>query len=221
MGKDEDIWDDALSRIGKELSALREAVTNSAADASRVAELERQLSFTKEAADKFASQLAEREAEVAKLSAANSDLSDRLAKPEGADGTVDARVAELERQLADLREQHGNDGAHFDAMVQEYKRENAEQRDLLATAYVAREVPWTDVAAGMMTIARDGTAWMVEQVLDNDLPIAFRLRNGGQTFTKTIDPGPVDTVRVLVPYVTEEQAEGLVASELGGKEVGS
>jgi hypothetical protein len=68
----------------------------------------------------------------------------------------------------------------------------------------------------MMTIARDGTPWMVERRLFGE---AVVLRNGKKTFDKT--PKPDETVRVLVPYVTDEQAEGLVASELGGTEVGS
>jgi hypothetical protein len=91
-----------------------------------------------------------------------------------------------------------------------------ELEHLLATAYVTREIPWTDVTAGMMTIARDGTPWMVEERGENGEAV---LRNGDRGFTKK--PEPDETVRVLVPYVTDEQAEGLVASELGGTEVGS
>src|SRR5688500_7915156 len=154
------------------------------------------------------------------------------------DPDEDAGRVAVERELVLERERaNGLDRDFQDALVRAEKAEarveelepflavvpcsNPSEHETLATAYVAREVPWTDVAAGMMTIARDGTPWMVEQVLDHDMPIAFRLRNGGQTFTKTIDPGPVDTVRVLVPYVTDEQARGLVASVLGGTEVGS
>jgi len=120
------------------------------------------------------------------------------------------RVAELERDLAK---------AH--AALEEWQRTWAAEHALIQDgAYVVREVPWTDVAAGMMTIARDGTPWMVESC-DYTEPgrEAFVLRNGEQTFTKKPEPG--DTVRVLVPYVTGEQAESLVKGELGGTEVGS
>jgi hypothetical protein len=159
---------------------------------------------------------------------------------EGAPSAEDgSRVAELERDLADakynaesFREQAENAGkAHRQALdqIDELERELEAARELvvrnsqacdelLATAYVAREVPWTDVAAGMMTIARDGTPWMVEHWTGAPCdPIV--LRNGEKTFEKT--PAEGETVRVLVPYVTPEQAEGLVASELGGTEVGS
>jgi hypothetical protein len=146
------------------------------------------------------------------------------------------RVAELEGKLADalynaesFREQAENAGkAHRQALdrieglersagmaaAADADQEISELRTLLATAYVTHEVPWTDVAAGMMTIARDGTPWMVDQVCDND---DVELRNAGRSFMKT--PAPGETVRVLVPYMTDEQAEGLVKSELGGREV--
>jgi hypothetical protein len=154
---------------------------------------------------------------------------------EGAPSAEDGgRVAELERDLADakynaesFREQAESAGkAHRQALdrIEELERELAEAHELvvrnsqacdelLATAYVAREVPWADVAAGMMTIARDGTPWMVQDRVGEQV----FLRNGEKSFPK--DPKPGETVRVLVPYVTEEQAEGLVASELGGTEV--
>lgn len=159
--------------------------------------------------------------------------------PEPQSNAVSAeRVVELERQLAQATQERDasdaaaneRDGEHEElqqrvanmverAEAAEQRLEKATEglvqvRELLATAYVAREVPWTDVAAGMMTIARDGTAWMVEQVLDADVPVAFRLRNGEKTFTKT--PNDLgETVRVLVPYVTPEQAEKTVADGLG------
>lgn len=112
-------------------------------------------------------------------------------------------IAELEQQRDTWRERSNRQ-----------TERTAELELLLRTAYVVREVPWSDVAAGMMTIARDGTAWMIEQVLDGDVPISFRLRNGEKTFTKT--PNDLgETVRVLVPYVTPEQAEKTVADGLG------
>ena len=119
------------------------------------------------------------------------------------------RVVELERQLAEVR---------ASAAQLEANLENAEERahaveQLLVDCYVAREVPWTDVAAGMMTIARDGTPWMVTASVFGGVELV----NGDRTFEKGYEDG--ETVRVLVPYVTAEQAEGLVASELGGTEV--
>lgn len=127
------------------------------------------------------------------------------------------RVAELERELAEEREKFGRLANQLDDAFVE--RDEARERlfglesnDDHISCYVTREVPWTDVAAGMMTIARDGAAWMVETWRD---VITVRLRNGDRTFDKT----PVDdeTVRVLVPYVTPEQAQALVASKLGGR----
>jgi len=87
-----------------------------------------------------------------------------------------------------------------------------ELEQLLATAYVAREVPWSAVAPGMMTIARDGTPWMVERWA-GAVPRVV-LRNGERAFTKT--PADGETVRVLEPYVTPGQAAGLVRDQLGG-----
>jgi DNA repair ATPase RecN len=110
------------------------------------------------------------------------------------------RVTELEAQLADL--------ADVDASEHQYDH---------SACYVAREVPWTDVAAGMMTLSREDhpRPWMVVDREGDSVLI----RNGAQQFVKY--PAPGETVRVLVPYVTDEQAEGLVASALGGTEVGS
>lgn len=86
---------------------------------------------------------------------------------------------------------------------------------LLATAYVVREVPWPDVAAGMMTISAQGEAWMVETWIGIG---AVRLRNGERSFEKAIDASKGKTVRVLTPYVTPEAAEKLVRDELGATE---
>jgi hypothetical protein len=149
------------------------------------------------------------------------------------------RVQQLERELdaakynaESFREQAENASkAHREALdrieeLEEAERQRAERgevaelHELLATAYLAREVPWSDVAIGMMTISRDGTPWMVQFVGFTDRGTdVFILRNGDQEYEKHSSKG--ETVRVLVPYVTEEQAEGLVASELGGTEVGS
>ena len=121
---------------------------------------------------------------------------------------VEAATEELERQLAEVQ-------ADFEAARQEieqWAKTHAITANTLATAYVAREVPWSDVAAGMMTIARDGTPWMVA---DTEEGGRFIMRYGEDEFTKKPEPG--ETVRVLVPYVTPEQAQALVVSELGGR----
>jgi hypothetical protein len=115
-----------------------------------------------------------------------------------------AGVTGLERQLK----------AELDTARAELTKMYEERR----TFYVPREVPWTDMAAGMMTIARDGTPWMVELVHEGP-PLQVFLRNGDKAFPK--DPKPGETVRVLVPYVTPEQAESLVKDQLGGTEVGT
>jgi hypothetical protein len=120
-----------------------------------------------------------------------------------------ARIAELQVALAAAERASLDEVAKLTA---EFEAETADHDQ----CYVAREVSWTDVAAGMMTIARDGTPWMVvERVPESG---AALIRNGGQQFVKCPEDG--ETVRVLVPYVTDEQAQGLVASELGGTEVG-
>lgn len=123
------------------------------------------------------------------------------------------RVVELERQLNKVEGELRDTNVHLDALGVEL---SATQRELQA-AYVAREVPWSDVAAGMMTIARDGTPWMVLHW--NAARSAVALANGAQAFEKTPHSG--ETVRVLVPYVTPEQAEALVRDELGARAVES
>lgn len=144
---------------------------------------------------------------------------DRLTMNEG---TLQLRVADLAEELettSQLKVRLDEAAARIEVLEQELAQERERAFGFAsnhADCYVAREVPWTDVAAGMMTIARDGTPWMVQA---NDVPGMTLLRNGEQTFTKT--PAAGETVRVLVPYVTDEQAEGLVASELGGTEVGA
>lgn len=135
----------------------------------------------------FDAAVQEYRAEIAELKTANEDLSDRLAKAESYGLGMSYEHGRAEDEAAGLRE-------------------------LLATAYIAREVPWADVAAGMMTIARDGTPWMVTDV---DGLGTWVLQNGLKEYQKT--PADGETVRVLEPYVTPEQATALVASELGGR----
>ena len=134
-----------------------------------------------------------------------------------AEGADPIRAAELVREAADEALGRLHDA---EQRVEELERDLKDEREatarlggLLATAYVAREVPWTDVAAGMMTIARDGTPWMVvARPAGSDGVV---LQNAAKSFNKT--PKRDETVRVLVPYVTPEAAEALVASELGGR----
>lgn len=150
----------------------------------------------------------ELERQVAELDERNHELVAQLkaedAGPQASAVTAE-RVVELERRLAEAQRELAEVRAAASL-------EEAEYENLAARAYVPREVPWTDVAAGMMTIARDGTPWMVEGRVDERVILA----NGGQTFPKT--PADGETVRVLVPYVTPEQAEDLVRDELGGVE---
>jgi hypothetical protein len=182
--------------------------------------------------------------ELERLSTANNELSDLLAAADGsqASAVTAERVVELERQLAEQTKQATIAKDQVDAAwtrQSELERQLAEVSDrnaalwqvtahrnaalnraeelehLLANAYVAREVPWTDVTAGMMTIAKDGTPWMVDGWTMDDTTAV--LRNGEKTFDKRPEPG--ETVRVLVPYVTPEQAESLVKDEPGGTEV--
>jgi hypothetical protein len=129
------------------------------------------------------------------------------------------RVVELEHTVAHLQEERTRDAQEFQRRYEEVRNQRHaaldrvdELEQLLATAYVAREVPWSAVAPGMMTIARDGTPWMVERWAGDDAQVV--LRNGERAFTKT--PADGETVRVLEPYVTPGQAAGLVRDQLGG-----
>ena len=129
------------------------------------------------------------------------------------------RVVELEHTVAHLQEERTRDAQEFQRRYEEVRNQRHaaldrvdELEQLLATAYVAREVPWSAVAPGMMTIARDGTPWMVERWA-GAVPRVV-LRNGERAFTKT--PADGETVRVLEPYVTPGQAAGLVRDQLGG-----
>jgi hypothetical protein len=117
------------------------------------------------------------------------------------------RVDELERELVKLNERNHDLVAQLAAVDDDVNRVHG-------ACYVTREVPWTDVAAGMMTIARDGTPWMVGGW--NAACSTVVLVCGAEGFEKTPHSG--ETVRVLVPYVTPEQAEGLVRDVLGGTE---
>lgn len=174
--------------------------------------------------------LASRVAEVVYATVAEALAAAKPGAPQASAVTAE-RVVELERQLAEagqtvaaysdqireLERQLAKAESHGLGMSYEHGRaedEAAGLRDLLAAAYVTREVPWSDVAAGMMTIARDGTPWMVAVVLEDG---RVELHNAAKTFLKVC--GPNETVRVLVPYVTPEQAEELVRTELGGTEV--
>lgn len=131
---------------------------------------------------------------------------DRANRLEAQLAEADARKAELERELMDAS-----------VRAETFELDAKAVTELLATAYVPREVPWSDVAAGMMTIARDGTPWMVESWIGTG---AVRLRNGETTFDKAIDASQGETVRVLVPYVTDAQAEATLRAA-GATEVGS
>ena len=119
------------------------------------------------------------------------------------------RIRELEDKLAQA-ESHGLGMSYEHGRAED---EAAGLRELLATAYVAREVPWTDVAAGMMTLSREDhpRPWMVRSQGAG----TWVLSNGLTDFAKF--PADGETVRVLEPYVTPEQAETLVVSELGGR----
>lgn len=203
---DESVWrdDDRIDKLAEEVARLAEQLreaTNAPRveeNDTRVVELERQL-------------VAAREEKAAAYEAAG----------------------ELERQLEQMSEQAGliaseRDRAHEHLAEAERRLESREEgerqrveqgevaelqaaRDLLATAYVPREVPWSDVAAGMMTIARDGTPWMVAEY---DGLGTWVLSNGLKEFYK--NPAEGETVRVLVPYVTPEAAEAAVRVQLGG-----
>ena len=151
---------------------------------------------------------------VAELPVAYQAAAERVAELERAREADLAAVTELQSKLMDVERQLAEQKERADDL----SRRASEFYELLHGSYVAREVPWTDVAAGMMTIARDGTPWMVETWDKNASDEVVVLRNGLQTFTKT--PADGETVRVLEPYVTPEQAEGLVREQLGGTEVG-
>ena len=164
--------------------------------------------------------------------------------PEPQSNAVSAeRVVELERRLADALVQreasdaaaNERDGEHEElqqrvanmverAEAAEQRLEKATEglvqvRELLATAYVAREVPWSDVAAGMMTISAQGAPFLVTEQpgdagMDSGTWALTGLHDGKVIrFEKTPKAG--ETVRVLVPYVTPEQAEKAVADGLG------
>lgn len=215
MNFGESIWDDdpyirAMNLVAKAGELLSDIAASghapgdpqaSAVSAERVVELERQLgavsfALRAEGADPVRAAELVREAADEALGRLH-DVEQQLAV---ADATV--------RSMTDLLEREH----------QNVKNARTACDELLATAYVAREVPWTDVAAGMMTLSKEEhpRPWMVEsRGYDADNAFVI-LRNGEKTFEKTLaDPG--ETVRVLVPYVTPEQAEALVVSELGGR----
>lgn len=170
----------------------------SAVTAERVVELERQLADAQYNAESFR---------------------------ERAEGTSKAHRAALDR-IAELRQllaQVEQDRDSSDATANECDGEREELRqalDLLATAYVVREVPWRDVAAGMMTISSQGVPFLAESVGgDPKLEIGLRGLHDGKVIRFEKAPAAGETVRVLVPYVTPEQAESLVKNGLGGTAV--
>lgn len=219
----ENIWE---TEIDKALALITAVVRNASGDpqstavsAERVVELERQLAQTVADRDRLQA-LADKTA----ITAANRALS-----PDSR-----ARVDELERKLADalVRAEQAEESYRQvveqgnlradeleQQLVGERKRAEAAEgaaREVaaeLATAYVLREVPWTDVTAGDMTVSKTAGVWMVRSVV----PPLWTLQQGVEMFDKVPDKG--ETVAVLVPYVTPEQAEALVREQLGGAAV--
>lgn len=143
-----------------------------------------------------------------------SELADALARADTAEnnvwhGTAEKhadQVADLVRERDTLREQV----ALLQALVNKTGRANAsdelkqqvltetwradELRQQLQGAFVPVEIPWADVTPGDMTIARDGTPWMVQEwVSEKGKQVV--LRNGAKTFMKT--PADDETTRVL------------------------
>jgi hypothetical protein len=212
MGKDESVPVTARTvrafaeDVARELERL--TTVDAPARELRVAELERQLAAQT------------KQATIAK---------DQVDEAWTRQSELEAQLAERERQLREAQAAAQQYLAERDTAwtrLSEANEATAKAKDTCpdpnehdhGDCYVLREVPWADVAAGMMTIARDGTPWMVESC-DMAAPgrEVFVLRNGEKTFVKT--PAKGETVRVLVPYVTPEQAASLVRDELGGREV--
>lgn len=185
----------------------------SVVSAERVVDLERKLAeLERELADAIADRdgaLHAVEDRMRERDAAQHNAESFREQAESASKALDetlARVEELERS--------GSMAAAADA-----DQEISELRALLDGAYVAREVPWTDVAAGMMTLSREEhpRPWMVDGWTEDDTIVV--LRNGEQTFPKRPTPG--ETVKVLVPYVAPGAAEREIAEQLGGTQVES
>lgn len=130
---------------------------------------------------------------------ADQEISDLRAQLATADQTI--------RSLTDLLDKEHENVKKAQAAAAELGHAN---EIIVQDAYVPVELPWSDVAAGMMTIAKDGTPWMVQDRVGEQV----FLRNGEKSFPK--DPQPGETVRVLVSYVTPEQAADLVRDALGG-----
>lgn len=153
------------------------------------------------------------------------ELERQLAAAREAQNSGANAYKELERERDELREKLARAESH--GLGEGYEHEGTKvellaARELLATAYVAREVPWSDVAAGMMTLSKSErpVPFLVSKVKD-DVAWVLVGKHGDQVIEFQKTPTPGETVRVLVPYVTDEQAEGLVRRVLGGIEVGS
>lgn len=203
----ESVWDDdpyvhvmkLVERAGKVLGDIAASGHAPDENAGRVAELERQLAEARQKLAAYSGQIAELGRQLAERTKHYEDqVADRN---------------ELERKLTDAL----YNAESFRAQAEGASRAHAAALELLTSAYVTREVPWSDVAAGMMTIARDGTPWMVIGVGDGAWTLTGLHAQQVIRFEKTPTKG--ETVRVLVPYVTPEQAESLVKGELGGTAV--
>lgn len=140
------------------------------------------------------------------------------------------RVVELEKALADAQynaesfrtQAESGEKAHKMALerIEERERWLQDAHNRLTTAYVQHDVPWDDVAAGMMTISATGAPFLAEEWVGVG---AVRLRglHDGKviTFEKAVDASKGETVKVLVPYVAPGAAEREVAEQLGGQRV--
>jgi hypothetical protein len=180
MSKDESVWrdDDRIDKLAEEVARLAEQLRE-ATNAPRIE------------APQASAVSPER---VVELERERTELRNNVVQ-------ANARVAELKKQLIELERKL------MDALSRAKTAEVDAKAvtELLATAYVVREVTWSNVAAGMMTISKEEhpRPWMVESWDANGETAT--LRNGETTFPKTPTPG--ETVRVLVPYVTDAQAE--------------
>jgi hypothetical protein len=141
------------------------------------------------------------------------------------------RVVELEKALADA--QYNAESFRAQAESASRAHEMALERiegleaqlfglesNVPDGAYVQHDVPWDDVAAGMMTISATGAPFLAEEWIGVG---AVRLRglHDGKviTFEKAVDASKGETVKVLVPYVAPGAAEREVAEQLGGQRV--
>lgn len=133
------------------------------------------------------------------------------------------RVVELERKLAELDRDYADAvarGTELEKALDERERWLQDAHNRLATAYVQHDVPWTDVAAGTMTISAQGAPFLAEEWIGVG---AVRLRGLHEgkviAFEKAVDASKGETVKVLVPYVAPGAAEHEIAEQLGGTAV--